>query len=237
MDKFDARMKTPFACLISGSSLSGKTTFVKRLLQHRDKLIDNEFDYLLWCYGQKTHFVEKLRNQCFGLQTVVHAGIPDSFDTYIQPGKRGLIVLDDLMQKASNSEQVATLFCNKVQHENVSVILLMQNLFYQGKERMTLLRCSHYLVIFKSPLDATIPYHLAGRILPSKRKDFLDLFEYATRDSYGYLFIDGHQTTPPAARFRTKIFDKDVQHVMVLSSDSRGDDTRNNYATNKVERK
>ena len=187
----------------------------------RHLLIDHEFDYLIWCYGQENSFIRKLQNQCLGLPTTTHFGIPSSFDSHVQHGKRGLFVLDDLMQTAGNSTELTNLFCNRVQHDNVSVILLLQNLFYHGKERMTLLRCAHYLVIFRTPLDATIPYHLAHRILPSHRKDFLELFHYATRGAHSYLFIDGHQTTPPFARFRTRIFDHNIQHVLVLSSDSQ----------------
>ncbi len=219
MDTFDARMKTPFTCLVSGSPLSGKTTFVKKLLQLRHKLINNDFDYLLWCYGQDTPFIKSLQDQCIGIHTTTHFGIPTSFDTHIQPQKRGLVVIDDLMQSAGSSVEVTNLFCNRVQHENVSVILLLQNLFHHGKERVTLLRCAHYLVVFRNPLDATIPFNLAQRILPSNRRPFLDLFEFATSKPHGYLFIDGHQTTPPEARFRTKLFDDNVQHVFVLTSD------------------
>jgi hypothetical protein len=216
---FDARMRTPFTCLIGGSPMAGKTTFVKRLLEMRWKLIDNNFDYLVWCYGQQTEFIQELRNQTFGIPTTVVHQLPISFDDYIQPDKRGLIVIDDLMQSAGESKQVTDLFCNKVQHSNVSVILMLQNLFYHGKERTTFLRCAHYLVLFKNPLDSSAPLYLAQRVMPLRKKLFLDIFDAATKNAFGYLFIDGRQTTPPSARFRTNIFDNGVQHVFVLSSD------------------
>jgi len=219
MNVFDARMKTPFSLLVAGSPLSGKTHFTRRLLELRAKLIDNEFDYLLWCYGQHTAFIGCLQNQRIGIPTVVHHGLPSKFDDFIQPNKRGLIVLDDLMQKASDSQEVTDLFCNKVQHLNVSVILMLQNLFYHGRERTTLLRCAHYLVIFKNPLDRSVPLYVAQKVMPLQRKLFMDMFDTATRKAYGYFYIDGKQTTPPPARFRTNIFDNGVQEVFVLSSD------------------
>ena len=76
---FDARMKTPFTCLIGGSPMSGKTTFVKRLLELRWKLIDYNFDYLVWCFGQQNDFVECLRNQRLGIPTTVVHGLPIFF--------------------------------------------------------------------------------------------------------------------------------------------------------------
>lgn len=217
-DIFDGRLKTPFTCIVGGSPLSGKTTFVKQLLQHRHKLIDNDFDYLVWFYGQETPFIDELRNQrVVGLPTTVVHMLPPTFDGYLQSGKRGLIVIDDLMQSAGQSQLVTDLFCNKVQHSNVSVILLLQNLFYHGKERTTLLRCAHYMVVFRNPLDGSVPLYLAQKIMPLRRKLFMDMFDAATSLPFGYLFIDGRQTTPASARFRTNIFDNTgVQHAFVV---------------------
>lgn len=209
-------MKTPFTCIIGGSPLSGKTTFVKNLLQNRHKLIDNEFDYLVWFYGQETPFIAELRNQTAGIPTTVVHMLPTTFEDYLLSDKRGLIVIDDLMQSAGESRIVTDLFCNKVQHSNTSVILLMQNLFYHGKERTTLLRCAHYMVVFKNPLDGSVPLYLAQKIMPLRRKLFMDIFDEATATPFGYLFIDGRQTTHPSARFRTNIFDG-VQHAFVVN--------------------
>lgn len=220
METFDGRLQTPFACIVGGSPLAGKTTWVTRLLENRNRLIDNEFDYIVWIYGQETTFINKLRNQTFGIPTLVVRGLPDSFDEYIQKdnNKRGLIVIDDLMASVSRSDQVTELFCNKVHHDNVSVIIMMQNLFYHGKERTTLMRCAHYLVVFKNPLDGSVPLFLAQKIMPLRKKLFMDIFQAATKEPFGYLYIDGRQTTPPSARFRTDMFNDDIQIVFSVVS-------------------
>ena len=105
METFDGRLQTPFACIVGGSPLAGKTTWVTRLLENRNRLIDNDFDYIVWFYGQETTFINELRNQTLGVPTLVVRGLPDSFDKYIQKdnNKRGLIVLDDLMASVSRS--------------------------------------------------------------------------------------------------------------------------------------
>ena len=218
MEPFDGRLRTPFACIVGGSPLAGKTTWVTQLLENRNRLINNDFDYIVWFYGQETTFISELRNQTLGIPTLVVHGLPDSFDKYIQKDKRGLIVLDDLMASVSRSDQVTELFCNKVHHDDVSVIIMMQNLFYHGKERTTLMRCAHYLVVFKNPLDGSIPLFLAHKIMPLQRKLFMDIFQAATKEPFGYLYIDGRQTTPDSARFRTNLFNDGVQTVFVASS-------------------
>lgn len=215
-DEFDARMITPFTCIIGGSPMSGKTTFVHKLLENRNNLIDKEFDYLIWFYGQSTPFIEYLRNQRIGIPTEVVHSLPQNIKDSIQTGKKGHFVIDDLMQSVSESQAVTDLFCNKVQHTNVSVILLMQNLFYHGKERTTLLRCAHYMVVFRNPLDGSVPLYLAQKIMPLHKKLFMDIFDEATRKPFGYLYIDGKQTTPPSARFRGDIFKDGVQNVYIV---------------------
>ena len=162
---FDARLKIPFTCIAAGAPLSGKTTFVRRLLEERHRLIDKSIDKVVWFYGQETDFVRMKEYKLHNLPVQYVKGLPKSFDNYIVPGKI-LFVIDDLMQSAGDSVAVTDLFCNKVQHEKLSVILLLQNLFYHGKERTTLVRCSQYLVVFKNPMDKSIPLYLSHKLMP-----------------------------------------------------------------------
>lgn len=216
MKIFDGRLQTPFTCIISGPPQSGKTHFIIQLMRNRDRLIDKTFDALYWVYGQDNSFVRSLNNNTFGLPTTLIHTLPDSFDEYIKKSKRPLFVIDDLMSSASESTIITDLFCNKVQHANISVILNLQNIFYHGKERTTLLRCTHYLVIFKNPMDNSVPLYLASRLMPLNRKLFMNMFETATSKSHSYLFCDGKQSTPDEARYRTDIFNRGVQRVFII---------------------
>ena len=56
---FDARIKVPFSCIIAGAPFSGKTTFVAKLLEERNRLIDKPLDYIAWFYGQENDTVKK----------------------------------------------------------------------------------------------------------------------------------------------------------------------------------
>ena len=216
---FDARIKLPFTCIAAGAPLSGKTTFVRRLLKERRRLIDGEIGEVIWFYGQETDHIRKTEKELNSLPISFVKGLPESFDEYIERGRENLLfVIDDLMQSAGGSPAVTELFCNKLQHAQVSVILLLQNLFYHGKERTTLVRCAQYLVIFKNPLDKSIPFYLAQKLMPQKKSLFMALFESATSKAHGYLFCDGKQDTPERARFRTDIFDEGIQKVYVIQN-------------------
>ena len=91
----DARLKFPFAMLLAGSPMSGKSSFVTRLLEERSRLIDKEIDRIVWCYGQRTKALDTLEHR-FGIPVTLVSGIPDSFDKFIDNTKNTIFVLDDL---------------------------------------------------------------------------------------------------------------------------------------------
>jgi len=203
---FDARIRTPFTLICAGQTASGKTTFVINLLLNAEYLLDSSPDYYVWFYGIESNATEFLRENEVFENLTLHKGLPESFDDFIQPGKKGCFVIDDLTRESSNSPLVAELFFQKSHHNFVSVILLTQNLFFEGKERKNLLRNAHNLCIFSNPLDQSIVYTLANKILPSNQKTFFDIFDAALSEDFGYLLVIGQLRVPRISRFRTDIF-------------------------------
>ena len=59
---FDARLRTPFSAVVAGPSMCRKTQFVLKLLESWNTLVDSQFDYIVWSYGQKTEALEKIKN-------------------------------------------------------------------------------------------------------------------------------------------------------------------------------
>ena len=205
---FDARIKKNFGMVVTGPPHSGKTTFVSELLKNSERLLEVVPKYVVWFYGEKSQTVREIEQLGTASKIRLVRGLPDNLEDFIEPAVEhgGLFVFDDLMSEASNSSEIARLATNKTQHAGISYILLMQNFFHQGKARITLQRSCHYLVLFKNPLDQSAARHLAHQLSPQNPKAFVQIYEAATREPHGYLFIDGHQTTPDFARFRTDIF-------------------------------
>ena len=212
--EFDARLKCPFNMILSGPSPSGKSTFIINLLKQAYNLLDTKIDYIVWFAGQKTNM--NLHTFFPHILQVVEELPTDTFNEYILPDKHGVFVIDDMLSEASSSKAVMNLFIKVGHHNNITVILCLQDLFYNGKERKTFVRNAHYLVIFRNPLDYSIIYALGQKVLPHNNKVFLEIFKEATKTPYGYLFLDGHQSTIPEARFRSDILNKNRQIVYIL---------------------
>ena len=202
---FDATFKTPFNLIIAGPSQSGKSTFIFNLLKHAGDLISPPFDYIVIFSGSKENMYNEL-DQFLPSNTLrCVQGLPKDLDKYIQPYKAGLFIFDDLQRQASSEDNVGDIFTKRGHHENLSVCLILQNLFHEGKERLTCMRNCHYLVLFHNPLDHTISYTIAHRLDPTNKKGIVQLIT-SIQEEFRYILIDGKQETPQAARFRTDIF-------------------------------
>ena len=203
---FDARIKCPHVMIIAGPPLSGKSTFVYNYILHADKLLDTKFEHIVWFYGEKSETIKRAQKEFDGtVQTV--DGLPDDIDKFILDDTDQLFIFDDLQAEIVSNPQITSLFYKKCHHRRVSCILILQNIFAPGRERVNMLRCAHYIVIFQSNLDKSQIYSLAHKILPGQQRLFIKIFEAATSKPNGYLFIDGYQRTPPEARFRTDLFE------------------------------
>lgn len=186
---------------VAGPSYSGKTTFVLKLLDHRNEIFSSATNRILWCYGiYQPNLNPILTSKGYHL----HSGVVDI--SKIQP--YDIVVLDDLLQESSNSKEVTSLFTKAAHHKPCFIIFIMQNLFPPGRESRTRSLNTHYLAIFKNPRDKSQIEFLARQISPRNPKALVQVFEDATESPHSYLFIDLTQECPDAYRFRSNLFQK-----------------------------
>ena len=177
-------------------------------------MVDAPYDYIVWSYGQKTKALEETK-ELYGDKITLVEGIPEDLSNFTRQDQHGVFIFDDSQSEICDSQEIADLFTKRCHHENISTIVIFQNLFCEGKHRKTIYRNATYLVLFNNPLDYSLAYSLAKKIYPQKSSIFLEIFKKATQRPYGYLFIDGKLGTPEDARFRTDLFGKHYQRVLV----------------------
>ena len=130
------------------------------------------------------------------------------YDTF-DPHQRNLLVLDDQMTDAGNSNQLEKYFIQGSHHRNLSIVFIVQNLFSKGKAMRTTNLNSNYLVVFKNPRDKGQMGVLGRQMYPSKWRSFLAVLESATEKPFSYLLIDLMPTTEDEFRLRSNIFPSD----------------------------
>lgn len=184
--------------------MSGKSFFVKQLLKNVDQMCNIKFDKILFFYGE----YQSSYDDNYGREIEFHEGLPSNEQLSRDIHLKKLIILDDLMRESSN-DVICDLFTKGCHHRNLSVILISQNVFHQGKNQRTISINSNYLILFKNPRDRSQIFHLSRQIYPIDPKFLIEAYNDATTDPFGYILVDMKQSTPDNLRFRTKIFPLD----------------------------
>ncbi|KAL9988568.1 hypothetical protein ACROYT_G003026 [Oculina patagonica] len=195
----------PFTCMVAGMTGSGKTLWVKSLLQQAHKTIHLPPERIVWCYSQWQPAYSELLMTIPGIE--FSKGIPETLeqDSYFDVNIRNLIVIDDQMIEAGSDNRVVNLFTKGSHHRNLSVIYIVQNLFHQGKGTRSISLNSHYLVLFKNPRDKLQILTLAKQMYPGQTAWFMKQYEDAVQRPFGYLFVDLKPTTQESCRLRTNV--------------------------------
>ena len=209
----DARLIHPYTAIVSGPTGSGKTQFVKRLISAGETVVDGPPDNIVWLYGEYQSTYDEMRKSVDNIHFI--EGFPQDMESLIDPSKRNLVVIDDLMAELSGDTRVMNMFTKGSHHRNMSVIFIVQNLFLASKQFRTISLNAHYMILFKNPRDNSQIIHLAKQIFPGRVKYVQESFVDATERRYGYLLLDLRATTPEDLRLRTDIFQGLRQTVYV----------------------
>lgn len=199
-------LKHPFTMVCAGPTGAGKTEFTIKLIENMNHMIRPQIDEVLWSYNQWQDSYLRIPNVTF------HQGIPEIQKSSLNR----LLIIDDQMDCA---DLVSSIFTRESHHKNISVIYIVQNLFYHHKEMRTISLNAHFLVVFRNPRDVSTISVLARQMFPGRAQFLRNVYADATSVPYSYLLIDFSQTTPDHLRLRTNIFPEEVNYVYIWKGD------------------
>uniref|UniRef100_A0A914KKY3 AAA+ ATPase domain-containing protein n=1 Tax=Meloidogyne incognita TaxID=6306 RepID=A0A914KKY3_MELIC len=213
VDFIHTLFKHPFTMIVSGSTGSGKSEWVKKLLENLNEMTSENISMILYCYGElNSNILQMQRKGLVGdIRATVHAAMPN--EDFIKRQANGmLLILDDLMVGVDPTI-LETIFTRGSHNWKMSVILSTQHLFC--KELRIPRNNSHYLVLMRNPAGSLQIKNLATQLFPSRSKYFLEAYADATKEMYGYLLVDLHPSTPEKFRLRTHIYNEKLTIVYV----------------------
>ncbi len=196
----DLRLSHPFSCVVNGPSGAGKTEWIRKLLYHRDEMIMDAPEKVIWCYGE----YQPIFAQMPGIEFV------EGLNYTLTPGHKHLLILDDLM--LSMSKDITQLFVSG-RHKGISVIFVTHNIFYPSKEMRTIKQNAKHLVLFENTQDASQIAYIGRQMYPGKSNVLKGAYDTAIRNPYGYLFVDLRQGIDKRFRLRTRIFPGEEQLI------------------------
>jgi hypothetical protein len=212
------RLRTPFGAVIVGPTMSGKSVFTFNLLRNRDKMMDNPPDRIVYCYGAWQKGFEELQNEKLPIE--FFKGLREVFteEGFFDPNQKTLLILDDLAADLADHKEASQLFTQGIHHKNISVILIMQNLFKQGKSMRDIHLNCQYLILFKNCRDVNQIKLLARQMgLPH----LVDAYNKVTSVAYQPIIVDMKPDTPDYLRVRSHIQPGELLHIYVDKKNSK----------------
>ena len=197
----------PSMMMVVGPTQSGKSYFVEQLLSSkRIKYPSRKTKRIQWFYTQWQPLYDRLQST-LGKGITFTQGLPNVNDNLedINDKVHNLWVLDDLMDEAVQSPIISQLF-TRGRHRNLSVILLLQNMFPKEKFNTSISRNAQYMVLFRSPSDRKQMDIIAERIFAKDRPKFMSAYMKETEKPYGYIILDNHPKTTSEKQVIANVF-------------------------------
>ena len=161
---------------------------------------------VLYCYSIWTKLFNEMEKN-LDIEFVQGMPHPDKIKD-IFDGHHHIICVDDLQHEVANSKEAEKLFTQLSHHNNLSVIYLNQNLYFQGKCARTLNLNTAYIVLLKNPRN-TQQVALLGHQL-GIGKTLQEAYKDATGKSFGYLVVDLSPKSDENYRLRTNVFPEEA---------------------------
>lgn len=180
---------SPTTICVVGPTQAGKSMFTKRLIENANVMFVEPPEKILYAYSEYQPLFDDMQEQS---NLIFHEGLPDKqkIEEFTENGKHSLIILDDLISKIVQSEELLHLFSVTSHHRKASVVLISQSLYPPGKYAKSIsLNCANF-VLFRNPRDMRQLITFASQILPGMTQYFMDSYLKATKERYSYMLAD-----------------------------------------------
>ena len=211
----------PATIMIVGPTQSGKSNFVEKLLQSTlIKYPSRKAKRIHLFYTQWQPLYDRLRDT-HGNCISFTQGLPDVDENLesIDVNVNNLWVLDDLMDEAIQSPVISQLF-TRGRHRNLSVVLLLQNMFPKGKFNTNISRNALYKVLFRSPGDRKQIDIMAEQTFAKDRGNFMRAYIRETEKPFGYIILDNHPRTTNENQVVANVFGDCYTYPRITKTDS-----------------
>lgn len=181
------QLKHEFTMVVAGPSKSGKTEFVKKLVENTHWISPSP-EKIIWCYREWQPAYESLQHRVKFIRNIPE----DDEKLAADIETRHLLIFDDM-----------DWFTRKAHHRNTSVIYITQNVFDRAAQHGTISLNAYYLVLFKNPRDKSQIVVLSRQL---DMPHLISAYHDATRIPHGYLIVDLSPQTPDELRLRSHMF-------------------------------
>ena len=181
----------PLRAIFSGSSQSGKTYLIGKMLEKQKELFGGEFELVKYYYPEYLEECPVEWHENITTPITYNAGFPTKQDILELP-EGSLLIIDDNMKKVVNSELMRQFFNVISGKRNISIIVVTQNYFTQGQFSRDIRNSSNVVCLFRNCADATLNIRVARAFKLEKAYQAAENDVFSDQ-VYPYVFIDRSQ--------------------------------------------
>jgi len=200
-------LKYPCSMIVSGATSSGKSTWLSQLLLEKQVLFEEGSPVwtILYCCGIHSKSYDALERDM--PEITFKLGLPSQDDLTTLAARKGrkILVLDDLGRACVRSPEIEAVFTQGMHHLEIAVVMVLQNLYQNGASATTISRNASYFVLFANNSDRQQIATKARQMYPGQARYMVSAYAMATREKYGYLFVDTVPGESRALCLRTRV--------------------------------
>lgn len=215
-------IKCPTIGVISGTTGSGKTSILLKMLEQRDFMFDKPIERVLFCYKIWQPIYEKFRD-LFDQRIDFKEGLPvqEDIDFLTEGSHHSLLITDDMCKQVGASELITSIHQVQSHHRSMSYINISHNLFTKAKYSRDQSLCVHFVLVMRSPRDVSQIFYLSKQIFPEYSKAIVHAYNMQmenTDTSHPYLFINLSPGSDRRHTLLANIFEGEVLNCYVVNS-------------------
>ena len=181
--------KKPLRAIFSGSSESGKTYLIGQILKNQRQIFGEDFASVKYFFPE---FLDEAPVNFHEEVDISYQQGPPTKEDILSIPKNSLVILDDMADFAVKSALISQIFKVISGKNNLSIILVTQNYFIQGKFSREIRNSCNYVALFRNCADASLNKRVATAF------GLKDAYLAAEKDVYQtqvypYFFIDQTQ--------------------------------------------
>lgn len=214
----------PSSIILIGPTLSGKSSFISKLVQNIDQMFNEHIDKIIFCYNTYQNMYDKMQSNIDTNRIqFINGMIPMEQLNELGSHLKTLLIVDDLMMNVDMA-QIEQLFTTG-RHRNLTIVFVVHNATYKGKNSnlSTIKRNSSYIVLFKMPADVHNIRLIQSQMFPKSNNFLMAVYEKVLcgAEPYRHLVLDNRANSDHHARVYSRIFpDEDLE--IFTSNDFNG---------------
>ena len=207
-DHYSLKIQAPFTALFVGSSKSGKSTLLRKLLQSDN--IQPFPKQIIYIYGEYDTDNFTALSNIFQERIVFKQDTIVDFTVLTKTSQDCIIIFDDMISRVFDEVAVQKLFVQGSHHRGISVIIISQNIYPKGKFSRTISLNCNYFFIFDIPRDRSSVKYLSRQAFPQKPNFLYNCYQDVVinknnQNSFRYIVVDFSIRSPEKFRIWSNI--------------------------------